>query len=255
MSVIVTYDQWGRTGNRLFQYCFGLILSKLRGDAFFYDEIPNFSIEKNTTHKIDNPLYTKSLGNHYADMDLLINYPGDVVVNSYVQQSKYYTPHREMLRHHFKIDEKKYINKNSLVIHVRETDYEVLNAFLGYDFYKKLIKDYPYKDIVIVTDNSNCDTVKRLVQDDNCRLLSPGTVDKFSPILDERGMNDFLTLLYSENIAISQSSFSWMAAFLGNHKKIIFPYKEGIKMWPVSPAKDEIDLYFDFEDTCIKYIR
>ena len=71
---------------------------------------------------------------------------------------------------------------------------------------------------------------------------------------DSRAMDDFKTLMYSENIAISQSSFSWWAAFLGNHKKIIFPFKTGLDWWSVDPGKDDIDLYFNIDKITQKYI-
>jgi hypothetical protein len=74
-------------------------------------------------------------------------------------------------------------------------------------------------------------------------LNTEGYVDKFNVVSDSRAMKDFYTLLNSENIAISQSSFSWWAAFLGEHKKIIFPItNEG--MWKKNPDQDDIDLYF-----------
>ena len=143
------------------------------------------------------------------------------------------------------------INKNKLVLHVRETDYVTINAFLGYDFYKKLISDSDFKEFIIVTDNSKSETVQKLIKEDGCTLSTEGVVDTFAVHSDSRAMDDFQTLMYSENIAISQSSFSWWAAFLGNHKNIIFPYKKGLDWWPVEPGKDDIDLYFDLDNLLV----
>ena len=67
-------------------------------------------------------------------------------------------------------------------------------------------------------------------------------------------MNDWMALLLSENIALSQSSFSWWAAFLGYHKKIIFPYSQNVNMWPVDTSGDVQDLFFDFDNSNVKYI-
>jgi hypothetical protein len=44
VKVIVKYDPYGRMGNRLFQYAFGLILSKLKNAEFYHDDIPNFKV-------------------------------------------------------------------------------------------------------------------------------------------------------------------------------------------------------------------
>ena len=66
-------------------------------------------------------------------------------------------------------------------------------------------------------------------------------------------MKDFNFMLNSPNLAISQSSFSWWAAFLGFHKHIIFPFNEDINWWPVSPGVDDIDLFFDIDNISYKY--
>ena len=44
MKIIVKYDPYGRMGNRLFQYAFGLILSKLKNVELYQPELPNFNI-------------------------------------------------------------------------------------------------------------------------------------------------------------------------------------------------------------------
>ena len=47
--------------------------------------------------------------------------------------------YRDLLRDVFTIKELDTINKDYLVVHVRETDYTQIDTFLGYDFYKSLI--------------------------------------------------------------------------------------------------------------------
>ena len=108
-------------------------------------------------------------------------------------------------------------------------------------------------DITIVTDNSKCDTVQRLVAE-GCKLNSEGYVSKFEHTSDTRAMCDFDLLVQSKNIAISQSSFSWWAAFLGNHDKVIFPYKKEGGMWPCTPGIDDVDLFFE-SPANIKHIQ
>ena len=104
------------------------------------------------------------------------------------------------------------LSNDHLVVHIRETDYTLINGFLGYDYYKKLITNSGFTNIIIVTDNSTCDTVQRLVAE-GCRLNSEGNVNKFEHTSDARAMADFDLLVQSKNIAISQSSFSWWAAW------------------------------------------
>ena len=255
MKVIVKYDPAGRMGNRMFQYTFGYILSKLKNCSFYHDSLPNFRILSNmdAVGSLNNPINTRRYGDQYADIDMLVNYEGDIIVDSYVQQSRFYINYREELRNLFKVQDT-IVNNNKLVLHIRETDYVTINAFLGYDYYKKLISDSNFKEVLIVTDNSKSNTVQKLIKNDGCTLSTDGVVDTFMVHSDSRAMDDFKTLMYSENIAISQSSFSWWAAFLGNHNHIIFPFKKDIEWWPVDPGIDDIDLYFNIDNVTKKYI-
>lgn len=245
VSVFVDYDNWSRQGNRMFQYAFGYMFADIKNTKLFTPELPSFNIKSslNATTPI-NGLYTKSYGNHYVDFEELKRTDRDIIVNSFVQKARYYIPYRDKLIDQFWF-ERKTINENSLVLHVRETDYRMINVFLGYEVYKSIIDKSGFTDVIIVTDNSECETVKRLVSE-GCRLNSQGNITQFKTGLDERDMFDFLTLANSANIALSQSSFSWWAAFLGNHKKIIFPYVKNNGMWKVEPERDDIDLFFDF---------
>lgn len=230
-------------GNRMFQYAFGSVLAKEKQCPLFHDGLENFDIQPNTGNLSNHVIETKSYGYHYADVNELKATDKDILINSFLQKAEYFLPYREELKKTFNIKNNP-INSDELVLHIRETDYTLINSFLGYDYYKKLILDSGFSNIIIVTDNSTCETVQKLISE-GCILNSEGNVNKFSHVSDDRGMHDFNTLLQSENIAISQSSFSWWAAFLGDHKKIIFPFTTSKSMWPKAPAKDDIDLYFD----------
>jgi hypothetical protein len=245
MSIFIQYDQWGRMGNRMFQYAFGHILATLKNCEVYSDDIPNFNIiGKTTTLQPVNAIYTKNYGDNYVDLNELLETDRDIVINSFLQRVEYYIEYRDMLRKLF-ISPSTIQNINKLIVHIRETDYTQINAFLGYEFYLNLIKSTNYNDVIIVTDNSNCETVQRLLSE-GCKLNSEGYVSKFEHTCDDRGMYDFKTLLESENIAVSQSSYSWMAAFLGDHKRIIFPFSRERGLWSIEPSSRDVDLYFNF---------
>lgn len=253
VSVVIKFDNWGRMGNRMFQYAFAKVLFNV-SEVYHFDGLPNFNIQPNPpTRGLVNPLYLKTFGNNYVDFNKIYTHSGDIVVDSFVQKSKYYLDHRDCIKQLFGVVDHPITNKDKLVVHVRETDYLQVNSFLGYEFYRDLIKDSGYTDIVIVTDNSNCDTVKRLVSE-GCKLNTEGFVGTFEHTSDTRGMSDFNVLLQSANIALSQSSYSWWAAFLGNHDNIIFPFKRSCNMWPVNPGEDDADLYFELKNS-LKYIK
>lgn len=245
MSVFVKFDPWGRMGNRMFQYAFGYLLAKQRNVPLYTEGLPNFNIPPFTCSIVETPyIETIRYGNNYVNYEELLNSDKNVVVNSFLQKAIHYKDHQDLLRMVFSITPQAAINQDKLVLHIRETDYKDIGCFLGYENYKKIISLAGFDKVIIVTDNSNCDTVQMLLKD-GCTLNTEGYVDKFDSVSDVRAMNDFNTLLYSENIAISQSSFSWWAAFLGFHKNIFFPYLEQGGMWKESPETDDIDLFFD----------
>mgnify|MGYP003124936102 CR=1 FL=1 len=256
-DVYVQFDPAGRMGNRMFQYAFGWLLAKQRNCKLFHEGLPNFNIPPNlqSLYSTKGITRTRHIGDQKVNFNELVKDENAIIVDSYLQRAEYYINHRDKLRELFSIKDNNewHINKGKLIVHVRETDYHQVNCFLGYDYYSKLIKDSGFKDIGIITDNSYCETVQKLLSD-GCEIISDGLVDKFELFSNQRSMNDWMVLLLSENIALSQSSFSWWAAFLGYHKKVIFPYSHNINMWPVDTSGDVQDVFFDFDNTNVKYI-
>ncbi len=245
MSVYVQFDPWGRMGNRMFQYAFGYILAQRKQCSLFSEGLPNFNIQNNFKTLPKNSIRTSSYGKNYVNFKELLDTDKDIIVDSFVQRASYYIPYQETLSKAFNIEKNKLDNDDQLVVHIRETDYKDINCFLGYEFYRHLITQSGFTDVVIVTDNSNCETVQRLI-DQDCKLHTEGCVNKFETIWDDRSMIDFMFLLNCSNIAISQSSFSWWAAFLGSHDKIFFPHLKQKGMWKLIPDIDDVDLFFNF---------
>ena len=69
-NIIVQYDPAGRMGNRMFQYAAGYVLSKQLDYNFFYDELPNFKIERKLpTHHLENIYRTRVDGNNSFNID------------------------------------------------------------------------------------------------------------------------------------------------------------------------------------------
>ena len=252
MSVYIKYDEWGRMGNRMFQYAFGYILAKQKGVKLYHKGLPNFNITPSILGVNPvNAIYTRFYGDNYVDMKELLSTDRDIIVDSFVQKAEYYKPFKQELKNVFNVKPFK-CNNDKLIMHVRETDYKLINQFLGYKVYKQILDKTGFKTATIVTDNSECDTVKQLIAD-GCTLNSKGVVNSFNTTSDARAMNDFDTLLQSANIVLSQSSFSWWAAFLGEHDKIIFPGVKNIGQWKVNPGKDDTDLWLN-DKNCENYI-
>ena len=148
MSIFIQYDNWGRVGNRMFQLAFGYLLAKQKNVKLYHTGLPNFDIHPSVlgVNPVD-PIYTRSYGDNYVDMCELLETNRDIVVDSFVQKAEYYTPFKQDLKTFFNVRPFT-INNDKLVIHIRETDYKLINQFLGYKVYRQLIDKSGFKNVI-----------------------------------------------------------------------------------------------------------
>jgi len=248
----ITVLPHGRTGNRLFQYALGLLLARDKQCNFFAEPLPFFdSINYGTIYPIrHDALRTSSFGNNYYDYDILLNTDRDIIIDSYVQKADIFLKNRKYLQNIFNTKNTLTTQPeyDELTIHIRETDYKAanVNSYLGDNTYINIIKNSKFKKHTIVTDNIDSQLIKTLVQNYNCKIFTKQmSVDWRYPYFSKNELDDFNYIKHSKNIFLSQSTFSWWAAFLGNPDQIIFPYNLTTGMWKLNPGHDDIDLYFD----------
>jgi len=247
-NVIVKYDPHGRMGNRMFQFAFGKILSTISDSKFYVEPISNF---KNTYINNVSPLaqsnntisLKKTYGDNCVNLDdviQLLNLGTDIIVDSFLQRYEYYTNFKPLLEDMFKLDIiDPTPDADELVVHIRETDYKLINTYLSDQYYIDAIKKLNYDKVTIVTDNCNAsvmDTLKEM----GCKILSTEPVKGFSIHNNEPIMVDYGYMLNAKHLLISHSSFSWWPAFLGDADNIFVPDVNG--MWKFPPTKDGIDL-------------
>lgn len=246
-SVIVEFDPYSKTGNRLCQFAFGKILSQKKNVPFASQPIPGFA---NTYNQLNNISVTPDLlktlqyGAHTTDYNELLTTNKTIIVNSYLQKYSYYIEHINFLRELFTIQtsENIQVDKNELVIHIRGTDYRNGNVHIDDVIYLDILNKMSPSKASLVTDDINTDIVKQLCNR-GVQLITKTNKTNNGNGFNEFEVHDFLYMLKSNLLLISQSTFSWWAAFLGNQKQIIVPYnnnKEG--MWKINPKKDDIDL-------------
>lgn len=238
----------GRTGNRLMQYALGLILAKNKNYSFFAERMPYFDNIKITEY-VQNDLptiRTSQFGNQYYDYNNLLSFNGNIIIDSYVQKVKLLLENRNFLQEQFKVANtiNKLPDKDELVIHIRGTDYRNLGTYLGDEFYFDFIKKSDFNTKTIITDDVNSPLMSSL-KDIGCNILTQHCTGWQVPYFTNNEINDYNYMLHAHNILISQSTFSWWAAFLGPSKQIFFPFSRERGMWPIIPKKDDIDLYFD----------
>lgn len=236
--MIITKLQGG-LGNQLFQWAFGkavslLLDSDLFVDISFYNEVSNrsFELEKIIKDKINIiQHYDKSefiiindefrFNNiQYQNFDSKKNY----YLEGFWQSEKYFLDFAKNIMAILNMspdDYSKYskiIKPNSVSIHVRRTDYLLSNGFhpvQEVDYFNRAINHIgDYNNLYIFSDDiSWCK--------ENLKFKNSIFIEGFSNIDDLRLMS-----LCKNNI-ISNSSFSWWAAWLNKSliKKVIAPKK------------------------------
>lgn len=112
------------------------------------------------------------------------------------------------------------INEDDLLISLRLEDYTIpqnLDRFLGYDFFKIVLESRKWNRIFILTNpgsighNAQYDYIKEFYDYD------PILVRCYEPVMS-MGFGAMFN-----NIAISQSTYSWWLAFLSNAENIYYP--------------------------------
>jgi hypothetical protein len=255
MNIII--EPSGRTGNRLFQYALGLILAHEKHARFCAPSLPYFNSIKSQSPESNDltTIRTSTFGNQYYDFDFLLNTNQNIIIDSYVQKVKPLLKHREWLKEQLAINNT--LNDipadNELVMHIRETDYKNINAYLGDTFYRNFLKQMQYTNVSIVTDNINSPLIQDL-KAQGCNILTPAPCTNWQyPYFTDSEANDFNYMLYAKNLFISQSTFSWWAAILGNQNIVYFPFLQTGGIWPAIPGTDDIDLFIP-ENNCKKVL-
>lgn len=144
----------------------------------------------------------------------------------YVQGEKYWKTYAEYVKQHFSEG----IEKNDKVaIHIRRGDYLKVqhfhvNLWETTDYYQKALALFPEdKFIVFCRDNQGWEQDKE--DREWCRQhLTPMLGDRFELPDKYNTETDDMNLMAScKSIIMANSSFSWWAAYLGEHEKVICP--------------------------------
>jgi hypothetical protein len=152
----------------------------------------------------------------------------EYTIFGYFQSEKYFLPHREKYLNLIRPSEKLYSPTKSFLkkiktnlpivgVHIRRGDYLKLphaHFTLSLDYYKEAMAYHPNSLFVITTDD---------MQWAKSNFLGDNIF--FSPFSDE--INDLCLLMGCDHNIISNSTFSWWAAYLNENpnKMVICPHK------------------------------
>lgn len=238
MSVI-TFQPSGRFANNLFQYFITKIISinnpqfeyifnhrfTSNDNVFTVDEsnyidvlnmitlIPphcsinvvgyfqNYEIINKYKEVILNTIFTETNNDKFT----LNNYDTNCISATISELVKYIKNNSHLLQQ----------NKDKLIVHIRLGDYEdkITNVHILTNLIYKITYNDEIKEVVLITDRYNrpqdIQYIQLLQFHFPCMKVTTGTI-----------MDDFSTIYYATRIICSNSTFSWMAVFLGNNNKV-----------------------------------
>jgi hypothetical protein len=223
-------------GNQIFIYCFSRILAERYGlqmESFFNKRpVSDFTRNLNPSHRshrqyalknffdVEDFVEGKTLSGKSMD---IANY---TVVEDWVpkrpinacgffQNYKYYENYKKKIKFDWlKLQniELPKIRRDTLCVHVRLGDYLVSRDGswnLKFPFYKEAIESTKWRDVVIVTDSPKHEIINKLQETFGAGVVSNNWSD------------DFKFIMAHKKIVISDSSFSWWAAWLSDANEVI----------------------------------
>lgn len=148
-----------------------------------------------------------------------------IIPDQYVQGEKYWEKHKEVIKKKFSDG---IVKKDKVALHIRRGDYLWAHHFhvnlWETDYYKKAIAMFPDdKFIVFCKDNQGWEQDKE--DREWCRKnLAPLLGDRFElPDKYNTETDDLNLMAGCKSIIMANSSFSWWAAYLGVHDKVVCP--------------------------------
>ena len=233
----------GGLGNQMFQWAYGRYLSykyqkELRLDSNFYSfKVPGMpqrefllskfpNIKPNTDLKIslNGPVY--KIEDNFTFKEIPNPLESNYYLDGYWQSEKYFKEIESLIREDFKPSDETIdkllktplIDKNTISLHIRRTDYVTSNGYhpvQTIEYYKKaidIIGDYDY--IFVFSDDLKwCK--------ENLNFENMIFIDGFTDI------EDLYLMSMCKNNIIANSSFSWWGAWLNTNpdKKVIAPIR------------------------------
>jgi len=225
---IVTFNnlgRYGRLGNQMFQIASTIGIARANGFAYAFPQWRNYDHRERfkSTESIDSqdffvhrlPVYN---GPKLKDFNIPWGYykielDRDCSLMGHMQSEKYFEHCADEIRYYFRMNNE-YVNDDFCAVHVRLGDYDGnYHPRLGIDYYKKAMKEIPASQFLVFSDEPN---------------LASEMFDGMDDVLVFAGtnyMDEFKRMKSCKHFIIGNSTFSWWAAWLGEHpdKKVVAP--------------------------------
>lgn len=245
MSKVIAHGIPGAgLGNKMFINALAYIISLETGRELVTTPIEFFknTLVSTNVGQINNPLYTRQYGDHYLNLDNLYKHDGDIIINSFAQKQEYYTRYRNELKNFFWEVGETSLQHDQTVLYIRNGDYKDLNIYIGNENYYKMLDSIEFTNLTIVVEHVD-DDVKDIADKYNANIFSTNLFE------------DFLYIKNAKNIIMSQSTFAWWAAFLGDPERVYIPLSvkgQSKGWWYNDPSINDVDLSLKYNN--YKYI-
>lgn len=238
---MITINSSGRLGNKLMYFIFGMKLHEITGLKFYPEQIIGFKetykikdghIKQNQVKTSDMWFAQLPVCKKHKLFDEVLSLDSGFIVDHMIVD---YLNFREIpLKKYLEFDERINFEKpenDELVIHIRLGDYKNLNAVIDKNLYFKSIEleKNNVNKITILTDSPD-DSYLKDFENFGCKIRHKSELE------------DFYYLSNSKKICISNSTFSLIAAFISDSKKIYWPISSN--KWPFykNPKESDFDL-------------
>ena len=225
--IFVNYS--GGLGNTLLQYCMGRILADRTGFSLTANPIEGFagtneSVEGDA-ERVGDPI---RLTNQLVDINNIVKQMKPVVLGpmGFFQRYEYYKPYKKQIRQWLKTEYKDVgQTKHDAIIHLRLGDC-ILGGLAEHpyvmptEYFHKALESMSFDRLYICSDPETIDhpMFHKYME----------SLDKYNPeLVAGSAIEDFNTIKSFNKIIMSQSTFSWFAAFLSSASEIFVPVPEG----------------------------
>lgn len=238
----------GGLGNNMFQYAIARIVADAKNYNLEINNIselqqyfPNVCNINDRLTVSDNILkigYESHTGYvQHFDYNEVINHSGKIEFKGFFQKQEFYKEKINLLKTLFKYDDTHHLKPEpeSLVIHIRLGDYKQLNWQLDPDIYIKIIEkaNIKFSKCYVVTDEPTNEILSKFKIIPNVKIINSNV------------LQDLTLLRHAAYLIISQSTFSWWGAVLGEQQKVFAPVHYNYRpLWSNTPKIDDVDLIF-----------
>jgi hypothetical protein len=160
----------------------------------------------------------------------------NILLYSYLQNSKFLEPNKEYILNEFKEDLEQnasfdYYNDDVVLVHVRLGDFFYMKRVLSFSYYESILEKLKFKKLYIVTDQPNHEYIEQFKKYNIDLSLNTGDAKE-----------KFLKAQQFKRIVMSTSTYCWWFTFLSKATEIYIPdienskfFKTGINIDPYSP--------------------